>query len=190
MGQGCARIRSRLLRLLAVFVCVVVSLGAFSALAASAWVGGSLRRHAQHIAVSIDTSGALGLAVPLPPLAAGDVRQRTVTVRGRARDRIAALALTITDSGGSPLQRRTLELRVDRCSQEWTVDPTHTLRCPGTLRQVIGWQPVSADVPDRSVGSVAPGAAAWLRVSTRLPAAAPATVEGLAIHLQYGFTAS
>lgn len=188
MGQGCARIRSRLLRLLAVFVGVAVSLGAFSALAASAWVGGSLRRHAQHVAVSIDTAGSLGLAVPLPPLAAGDVRQRTVTVRGRAR--IAALALTITDSGGSALQRRTLELRVDRCSGPWTVTPTHTLQCPGTLRQVIGWQPVSDDVPDRSVGGVAPGAAAWLRISTRLPAAAPAAAEGLAMHLQYSFTAS
>jgi hypothetical protein len=190
MGQGCARIRSRLLRLLAVFVCVVVSLGAFSALAASAWVGGSLRPHAQHVAVSIDTAGTLGLAVPLPPLAAGDVRQRTVTVRGRARDRIAALALTITDSGGSSLQRRTLELSVDRCSRAWTVTATHTLQCPGTLRQVIGWQPVSADVPDRSVGGVAPGSAAWLRISIRLPATAPAAAEGLAMHLQYGFTAS
>jgi hypothetical protein len=190
MGQGCARIRSRLLRLLAVFVGVAVSLGAFSALAAAAWVGGSLRRQAGHVAVSVDTAGALGLAVPLPPLAAGDVRERTVTVRGRTRDPIAALALTITDAGGSTLQRRTLELRVDRCSRPWTATPTRTLRCPGTLQQLIGWHPASDDVPDRSVGGVAPGASVWLRISTRLPATAPAAVEGLAMHLQYRFTAS
>jgi hypothetical protein len=188
MGQECARNRSRLRRLLAVLAVATGSLATFAVVSAAAWAVHARGSQTQPPTLSIDPGGPLGLSAPLPLLAAGDVAQRTATVRNSANTRIPAVALTIAESGGSALQRDALQLRVDRCSQPWASTPESTLRCPGTVQQLIVWQPSATNVTNRNVGAIPPGGAAWLRISIRLPETAPETTEGLAINLRYQFT--
>lgn len=193
MGQGSARIRSRTVRVLAVCGSAAMALAAFTTLAAAAWIRDVQYPRAPHIALLVDTGGTLGLSVPLPPLAAGDVQERTVTLRNGAAGPLAVVAVTVVASGGSPLAtdaRYGLRLRIDRCSRPWVPTKTATLRCPGTQAQLMGWKPVALGIAGRRVGGVASGGAAWLRISAQLPAAAPANFQNLAAQLQYRFTAA
>jgi hypothetical protein len=193
VGQGCAPIRSRVVRVLAVSGSAGITFAACATLSAAAWVAGSPTARAAHVALTIDTSGPLGLSAPLPPLAAGDVQERTVTLRNGDPGPLAAVALTVVTSAGSPLERDAqygIGLRVDRCSQPWVASNAGTLRCPGTQTALLDWRPVALGISGRSVGGVPAGGAAWLRISARLPAAAPASFQDLATRLQYRFTAA
>jgi hypothetical protein len=193
MGQGSAQIRSRMVRVLAVCGSAAMALAAFTTLAAAAWIREVQHPRATRIALLVDTTGPLGLSVPLPPLAAGDVQQRTVTLRNGGGGPLSVVAVTVVASGGSPLAqdaRYGLRLRIDRCSRPWLATKTATLRCPGTQEQLMDWKAVALGIAGRSVGGVPSGEAAWLRISAQLPAAAPANLESLAAQLQYRFTAA
>jgi hypothetical protein len=193
MGQGSARIRSRMVRVLAVCGSATMAFAAFTTLAAAAWIRDVQHPRAPQIALLVDTGGTLGLSVPLPPLAAGDVQERTVTLRNGAAGAVAVVAVSVTAAGGSLLATDAgdgLRLRIDRCSRPWVATTTATLRCSGTQAQLMGWKPVALGIAGRSLGGVANGGAAWLRISVQLPAAAPANFQGLTAGLQYRFTAA
>jgi hypothetical protein len=182
-----------MVRVLAVCGSAAMALAAFTTLAAAAWIRDVQHPSAPHIALVIDTTGPLGLSVALPPLAAGDVQERTVTLRNGDPGPLTAVVVTVAASGGSPLAqdaRYGLRLRIDRCSRPWVATKTAALLCPGTQEQLMGWKAIALGVAGRSVGGVPSGGAAWLRISAQLPTSAPPSLEGLAANLQYRFTAA
>jgi hypothetical protein len=189
MGQGRARARSRLRRAAAVSASLVLAVTACSALAASASAGSSRRPAAARIDLRIDTGGPLGLSVPLSPLAAGDVRERTATLRDRSGGGIAALVVDVAESHRSRGGADALEVRIDRCSRPWLLASTASLRCPGRLDGKVAWRRVGAGIARAALGGTDAGAV-YLRISTRMPATAGEDQEGFAARLDYRFTAA
>jgi hypothetical protein len=191
MGQGRARIRALTRRAAPVAGTLVMALAAGSALAAGATTGRSPGAPTHRPRLVVDVRGRLGLAVALPPLAAGDVQQRTVTLRARGNAPVAAAALTVIAPGAtSAISRNGFALRVDRCSRPWVAASGTALRCPGRVRTIVRWLPVGGRMSTRRIGSVPARGAAWLRVSLRLPANAAADQEGRSLRLRYRFTAA
>jgi hypothetical protein len=190
MGQGCARIRSRLRRAGVASSSVAAAVLAGLALAASATAGSAHRINPSRVHVHVVTGGPLDVSVAVRPLAAGDVAQRTVTVRNDGRTPVAALALGVAASHGPRAASDALELRVDRCSVQWATAPGGGLQCPGRLQPKLPWRAVAVGIPGTSLGGIAVGGRAWLRVSLRLPANAGSAAEGITDRLDYRFTAA
>jgi hypothetical protein len=192
MGNGRARLVAMVRAVAPACGSAAMLIGAASALAAGASaVGGHGHGPTRRPQLVVDTRGPRGLAEPLAPFAAGDVQQRTISLRARRRMPIAAAALTVIAPGASSaLRRNGFEVRVDRCSRRWSLTAGGGLLCAGRVRTVLGWSAAQGRVTSRAIGRIRAGATAFLRVSLRLPADAAVDQEGRSLRLRYRFTAA
>jgi len=122
-------------------------------------------------------------------LAAGDVQERTATLRDRSGGGIAALVVDVVESHRSRGGPDALEVRIDRCSRPWVVASTASLRCSGRLDGKVAWRRVGGGVTGAALGGTVAGPV-YLRISTRMPATAGEDQEGFAARLDYRFTAA
>jgi hypothetical protein len=168
---------------------VVTALGVFYAVAAYARTGGPLATPPRP-ALVVTTAGAGGLAADISNLAAGDVVARTATLTNRGTQALQAIALAVTVTQSSALDRdRTsgLRIRLDRCSVAWAPGPP--VRCAGRLTEVVAWQPLAANGSPWRLGGLGAGGSEWLRISLQLPPSATSQLAGRTTTVGYQFTA-
>jgi hypothetical protein len=188
MGQGRTQ-RGRRLRAVARTFAVVAALGVFYAAAAYAHGGHANSGSAGSLHVSM--SGTLGLDADAEDLAAGDLVARTATLENRGKGAIAAIALSVSVTHSSTLDRDRsgLQIRVDRCSTAWTAGIGAALRCAGRVSQIVGWRPLAASRSPWQLGSLSAQSTEYLRVSIQLPADASSALANRRTTLEYQFTA-
>ena len=192
MGKGRAHMVATMRAAVPAFGAVSTLILAASAVAAGTSAATTHARAAirrPHLVV--DVRGRRGLALPLVPFAAGDVQQRTISLRIRERTSIAAAALTVIAADAKSVPARPgFQVRVDRCSRAWSPAVGGGLRCRGSARMVLAWHPAQGRLGASPIGRIRRGQTAWLRVSVRLGANAGSDQEGRVIHLRYRFTAA